>query len=866
MKSRSYALLGLLGTLFALWLGANGCGLDTTGFGDSEDVCTANSHCDDANVCTDDTCGANGVCVHTPVSDGLFPDGVRGNCKAFGCKAGEQTEVQLKDDVDDGDECTTDVCTDTGATHTPSIGATCHLGGGLGKCDDKGECVVECGNLDESGAVVECPVSDDPCTLSYCDEALGKCVLDKLDGVPKPGTDPTDCSGVYCVAGATKESSSLADTPCMAKTPDGKDAKYCDGTGACVECNSDEQCADPNIPVGFCYTPTCTNHKCMNVVKDNVDLPAQQQQPSDCKIKRCAAGQVVTVPDDSDLPNDNNECTTDVCTAGDPSNPAKPQGTDCGTGAGGNPLVCNAVGVCVGCNSPLDCVGTDDACKARTCIAQECGVAYQPNGTFVSGIAAGDCQKQVCDGAGNMISAVDNADIPADDGNQCTDEVCTNGTPGHPNKAAGAACSDGNGCTQTDTCQAGACVGNNPVTCMALDQCHDPGVCNPASGMCSNPNKSNGTTCTDSNACTQMDSCQNGTCVGANPVVCTALDQCHSVGTCNTMTGVCSNPNKSNGTTCNDNNLCTQTDTCQTGVCTGSNPVTCTALDQCHTAGTCDMVTGMCSNPAKANGAACTDANACTQSDTCQNGTCVGANPVVCTALDQCHNVGTCNTGTGVCSNPNKANNTACNDSNACTQSDTCQNGTCTGANPVVCTAMDACHDVGTCNTGTGVCSNPAKANGTACNDGSLCTTSDVCTGGTCGGTPVLCTPNQCQTGGMCAAGTGMCSFTNKADGTTCNDNDLCTTSDQCTGGTCGGTAVVCTPNQCQTGGTCVAGTGLCSFTNKPDATSCNDNNDCTLSDECTAGTCGSTMFAASGTSCNSGAGTCNGAGVCIAN
>ena len=33
------------------------------------------------------------------------------------------------------------------------------------------------------------------------------------------------------------------------------------------------------------------------------------------------------------------------------------------------------------------------------------------------------------------------------------------------------------------------------------------------------------------------------------------------------------------------------------GVCTGSNPVTCTAFDSCHVAGTCSPATGVCSNP-----------------------------------------------------------------------------------------------------------------------------------------------------------------------------------------------------------------------------------------------------------------------------
>src|SRR5207244_1980766 len=161
--------------------------------------------------------------------------------------------------------------------------------------------------------------------------------------------------------------------------------------------------------------------------------------------------------------------------------------------------------------------------------------------------------------------------------------------------------------------------------------------------------------------------------------------------------GVCSNPNKADGSSCDDGSACTQSDTCEAGVCTGTNPVVCTALDQCHLAGTCDMGTGVCSNPNKADGSSCDDGSACTQSDTCEADLCTGTNPVACTALDQCHPPRTADTVTGVCSNPNKADGSSCDDGSACTQSDTCEAGVCTGTNPVVCTALDQCHLAGTC-------------------------------------------------------------------------------------------------------------------------------------------------------------------------
>ncbi len=79
-----------------------------------------------------------------------------------------------------------------------------------------------------------------------------------------------------------------------------------------------------------------------------------------------------------------------------------------------------------------------------------------------------------------------------------------------------------------------------------------------------------GTPCNDGNGCTQTDMCQSGTCTGSNPVVCTASDQCHVAGVCNPANGVCSQTNAANGTTCDDGNVCTANDICTEGVWLGS--------------------------------------------------------------------------------------------------------------------------------------------------------------------------------------------------------------------------------------------------------------------------------------------------------
>jgi hypothetical protein len=246
------------------------------------------------------------------------------------------------------------------------------------------------------------------------------------------------------------------------------------------------------------------------------------------------------------------------------------------------------------------------------------------------------------------------------------------------------------------TCAGGVCGTAVGVVCAAIDQCHLPGTCLPATGTCTNPAKQDGAACDDGDQCTRTDTCQAGVCVGGNRVVCPTPDQCHTAGACDPRTGLCSNPNATDGTACDDGNKCTRTDTCRNGVCVGSNPVACMAQDQCHVAGICDPKTGACSNPTKGNGTRCDDGNACTSGETCTAGVCGGGTPV--------------------------ADGTACNDGNACTQTDTCRNGVCVGSNPVVCPApADACHVQGACDPVTGVCTNPTQPDGTACGTGGAC-------------------------------------------------------------------------------------------------------------------------------------------------
>jgi MYXO-CTERM domain-containing protein len=133
-----------------------------------------------------------------------------------------------------------------------------------------------------------------------------------------------------------------------------------------------------------------------------------------------------------------------------------------------------------------------------------------------------------------------------------------------------------------------------------------------------------------------------------------------------TYMNACSSP----GAPCDDGNPCTTNDVCDASLMCAGTPVVCKAMDACHVAGTCDMMSGKCSNPAAADGTPCDDGNACTTSDGCRSGVCMGA-PVDCAASDPCHGSGTCDPMTGMCSaNPPEPDGTPC-------PGGSCMGGTC---------------------------------------------------------------------------------------------------------------------------------------------------------------------------------------------
>ncbi len=210
------------------------------------------------------------------------------------------------------------------------------------------------------------------------------------------------------------------------------------------------------------------------------------------------------------------------------------------------------------------------------------------------------------------------ASIDCDDDDPCTADSCD---PLLGCRHAANSCDDGNACTRMDLCQAGACVGSNPVVCSADDSCHDAGVCDPGTGVCSTVSKPDGSACDDGDACTTNDACGGGTCRGGPEILCDDENLCTD-DSCDAATGCAF---ATNTMSCNDGNACTTIDACSSGACVGTTPVGCGAPDPCHLTGVCNPETGACSYPAKPDGATCDDGDPCTMGETCRLGTCTPA-------------------------------------------------------------------------------------------------------------------------------------------------------------------------------------------------------------------------------------------------
>lgn len=150
-----------------------------------------------------------------------------------------------------------------------------------------------------------------------------------------------------------------------------------------------------------------------------------------------------------------------------------------------------------------------------------------------------------------------------------------------------------------------------------------------------------------------------------------------------------------NGTSCDDGNACTTSDVCMNGICLGIT-FTCDDGNAC-TDDSCNPTTG-CTHSNRSG--SCDDGNECTD--------------------DSCDPVAGCQ----------YANNSAaCDDHDSCTENDACDSGVCSGSlipDCVECSVDGDCDDQNECTTDqcqSGICVRSANSN--PCDDGNACTTDD---------------------------------------------------------------------------------------------------------------------------------------------
>ncbi len=746
---------------------------------------------------------------------------------------------------------------------------------------------------------------DGRCVFCAQPNALGRCV-----NVPADAADPRASAGVTDPARICPDQGAAScgtngrcdgqggcasyanGTICQAESCDASANRYAIGTclnGACAtttrsctpnrcngnqcgqRCTTDTECATPNV----CVRGSCGR-------KPNGE-PCTASNPTECASGICAQGVCCASACTGScvscaLPQSAGVCTPVPAGAADPTGQCQDQrapscgrdgvcdgrgqcrlyasGTVCANSSCSGGMAraasrCDGMGMCiaapiVACAPIIVCNASGTACET-TCVSD----AQCVTGT--------KCFNGRCGLLGNGRPCTGNGDCMS---GFCVDGVCCNSACGGNNqndcqacsRAAGAGgdgscgarngarCSDGNPCTLNDACRGMNCNGTE-LACTALDQCHNAGTCDRASGRCTNPPKADGSTCNDMNRCTSADACRGGSCAGTVVMCMGGGGQCQDPAACDPADGTCKIPNKLPGTMCNDGNACTQTDTCQAGVCGGSNAIACPET-ACQMAGSCDAASGMCSRVNKPNGTACNaDNNMCT-TDSCQNGTCEMGPTRTCVAGMACQAASSCDPADGQCKGgANLDNGTSCSDGNACTGPDTCTNGMCAGPVSVTCPGATMCRNASTCDANSGTCVGGGPRTGMGCDDGSACTTGDTCgADGECHGTAVSCQgETACLNASVCNPASGCAARTPKPSSAACDDGNACTSGDHCDGaGVCvGGTTMSCpSSNVCRGSGTCDPVSGACNEGPPMNGIPCSDNNMCTVSDICSGGSC----------------------------
>lgn len=397
---------------------------------------------------------------------------------------------------------------------------------------------------------------------------------------------------------------------------------------------------------------------------------------------------------------------------------------------------CTTGGGCTPCTTGAQCPAPSaDGCAVFTCVGQVC-TPKDTTGMPSTMQTPNDCKKNVCGADGKPASQADPLDLPADDGNACTDQVCVGDKPMSMPVAMGTVCNNGT-CDDKGNCfncmNNGDCtVGKTPTCDLTVHTCIS----------CSD-NIQNGTETTPDcggicKSCIAEPCAKKGDCIS---------NQCADMVCCNTDCAA----------TCQACNLPGTVGTCS-NVPVGQTAMGCSSAAQaCDGAGTCKKSPGTaCANDGECSSNQCLaglcrteTGGACNTNLVCASGLCTGNVCVACAAGADCPTM-MCNTGTGVCKTPGGAacdSDTECAigvclpfricqvlDGGACAKAADCRSGVCKANTCVPCSGVDLCSGNATCGSapfGPNTCKLPA---------GAYCFNSGQCVpGNACSGYPATC-------------------------------------------------------------------------------------------------------------------------------
>jgi hypothetical protein len=261
---------------------------------------------------------------------------------------------------------------------------------------------------------------------------------------------------------------------------------------------------------------------------------------------------------------------------------------------------CNLLVDCQQASCASQRCGLGDAglatCVAMSCIEQACGNALDDDLDSLSDCQDPDCANQPCAGGGQCqgttcqqpmeTACADGQDNDGDGDIDCLDADC-----------ASRPCTDGLSCSLGDTCVGTTCTPNQALQCLMPPHpvCFQPmGACTEPDAGCQYTVALNAT-CDDGLRCTTGDTCgSDGGCLGVTVTCSQTTNAClSSNGTCVEADGGCAFTAQPDGTTCSDSDPCTLMDTCQGGTCTSGSPVTC-QVSACQYLGSACLGDGGC--------------------------------------------------------------------------------------------------------------------------------------------------------------------------------------------------------------------------------------------------------------------------------